>query len=223
MTQKDSSARALAIVEQTRWSAALSRDGGADVTEIVEEAHEKYRIKAGRLGGTYVARAFPKPPSKAQGVFAEAEGDSEQEALAALKAKIAARDVHREQARRFDEAAGVSVPNKEEFVEALHQTALTRPQVAMLKAHSIAREEGMTMDQLAKAAGYKSRDSAMKVFCKAGEVIADYLGINVEDESLSGPEGAALLLASGPTPDQDTPAIWIMHPELREAAQAVLK
>lgn len=220
MTQKTN---ALAIVEQIRRSAELPGLVGADVTEIVEEAHEKYRIKAGRLGGTYVARAFPKPPSKAQGVFAEAEGDSEQEALAALKAKIAARDVHREQARRYDELARVFVPNREEFVEALHQTALTRPQVAMLKAHSIARDKGMTMDELARSAGYRSRDTAQKVFCKVGEVIADYLGIEVEDDSLSGPHGAALLLAFLPAQDADAATTWVMHPELREAVHGVLR
>jgi len=220
MNQKNN---ALAIVEQTRRTAELPGHGGADVTEIVEEAHDKYRIKAGRLGGTYVARAFPKPPSKAQGVFAEAEGDSEQEALAALKAKIAARDVERKQARRWEEAASVAVPNRDEFVEALHQTALTRPQVAMLKAHAIAREKGLTMDQLAQAAGYRTRDSAVKVFTKAGEVIADYLGIDLEADGQSAPDGAAVLLAFTTGQDDDTPTLWVMHAELRDAVKSVLR
>ena len=65
MNSKNTSSRALSIIEQTTKRAALPGSGGADVTEIIEEAHEKYRIKAGRLGGTYVARAFPKPPTKA--------------------------------------------------------------------------------------------------------------------------------------------------------------
>ena len=222
MNQKNTS-RALAIFETTKERAPLPGSKGADVTEIIEEAHDKYKIKAGRLGGTYVARAFPKPPSKAQGVFAEAEGDSEQDALAALKAKIAARDVHRKQARRWDETASVSVPNEEEFVEAMHQTSLTRPQVAMLKAHSFAHEKGMTMDQLARAAGYKSREAALKVFCKAGDLIADYLGIEIDEETFPDREGAALILAAKIVAGEDIPAVWIMHPELRDAVQKVLK
>jgi len=222
MNQKSTASRALAIIEMTRATAPLPRTGGADVTEIIEEAHEKYRIKAGRLGGTYVARAFPKPPSKAQGVFAEAEGDSEQDALAALKAKIAARDVHRKQARRWDEAASVSVPNEEEFIEALFQTSLSRPQIAMLKAHSFARDDGMTMDQLARAAGYKSRDTAGNVFRKAGDLIADYLGIDVNEEGIPDREGAALILAFKYIQGEDVATVWIMHAELRHAVHVAL-
>jgi hypothetical protein len=92
----------------------------------------------------------------------------------------------------------------------------------MLKAHSFAREEGMTLDQLARAAGYKSRETAGKVFRKAGDVIADYLGIDVSDEAFPDRDGSALILAYRNIQGEDVPTVWIMHQELRDAVQVAL-
>jgi lambda repressor-like predicted transcriptional regulator len=222
MNQKNNASRALATIDLKGTDQPATKSRGTDVAGIIEEEHNKYLIKAGRLGGTYVARAFPKPPSKAQGVFAEAEGDSYQAAVAALKSVIEARDIQREAVRRWDENASVSVPNEEEYVEALYQTSLSRPQIAMLKAHSFARDEGMTLDQLARAAGYKSRETAGKVFRKAGDIIADYLGIDVTEDAVPGRDGATLILAFQYIQGEDVPTVWIMHPELRDAVQVAL-
>ena len=134
MNQKNTTSRALALIDPRGADHSAQKSRGADVIGIIEEHHDKYRIKAGRLGGTYVARAFPKPPSKAQGMFAQAEGDSYQAAIAALRSVIEARDIQRKSVRRWDEDASVSVPNEDEYIEALYQTALSRPQIAMLKA-----------------------------------------------------------------------------------------
>ena len=155
-------------------------------------------------------------------MFAEAEGDSYQAAVAALKSMIEARDVQRKSVRRWDENASVSVPNEDEYIEALFQTSLSRPQIAMLRAHSFARDEGMTLDQLARAAGYKSRDTAGKVFRKAGDIIADYLGIDVDEDALPDRDGAAMILAFKYIQGEDVPTVWIMHPELRDAVQVAL-
>ena len=222
MKQKNNAGRALAIIEPRAADQTPAKSRGADVAGIIEEQHEKYLIKAGRLGGIYIARAFPKPPSKAQGVFAEAEGDSKQTAITALMAKIDARNSRRKEVRRWDDAASVSVPNEEEFLEALYQTPLSRPQVAMLKAQSFSRDEGMTLDQLARAAGYKSRETAGKVFWKASELIADYLGIEVGAPGSAERENATMILAFRVDRGADAPAVWVMHPEMRNAVQTAL-
>lgn len=194
----------------------------ADVVGIVEADHEKYRIKAGQLGGVFVARAFPKTATRAQGLIAEAEGDTEELAIAALRAKIEARDVQRKAVRRWDDTASVSVPNSEEFYEALRQIPLSRPQIAMLKALGFARDQGLTMAQLARAAAYKSRDTATKVFRKSGDLIADYLTIDLGEHDARDGDGAALLLAVKNIQGDDVPPVWVMHPELREAVQRAL-
>lgn len=197
----------------------LEKKKGADVQGIVEEDHGRYRIKAGRLKGAFVARAFPKPPTKAQGVIAEAKGESEAAAIAALKAIIEARDVQRTEVRRWEERSSVSVPSVEEFVEALQQARLSQAQVTMLKALSIAAEDGLRFAQLANAAGYKSRDTAAMVFQKAGALIADYLAIDISEHDVSKQGGAARLLALRNTLDEDASEAWILHKEVQEAVR----
>lgn len=195
----------------------------ADVSGIVEEDHAKYHIKAGRLGGIYVARAFPKQSAQAQGVIAEAKGESEADAIAALMEIIEARDVQRTADRRWDEASGLSIPTEMEFLEALRQARLSKAQVAMLKALAIATDEGLTFGQLASAAGYKSKDTGAKVFRKVGELIADYLGLEPPEDDARSPGGPIRLLAFGQGgADDDLPTVCIMHAELRGAVRAAL-
>ena len=194
----------------------------ADVAGIVEEDFGKYRIKAGRLSGTYVARAFPMPPAKAQGVIAEAKGNSEQAAIAALKAIIDARDVQRTEDRRWDERSSISVPTELEFLEALRQARLSQAHVAMLKALSVAAEEGLTYGQLASAAGYKSKETGAKVFNKVGDMVADYLGIQIADGDAPDNARAAQILAFRNVRGEDVPTVWIMHQELRGAVRTAL-
>jgi hypothetical protein len=61
-------------------------------TAIQLGEHGRYQIKSGRLAGEFVARAFPKPPTNARGLIAEARGASEEEAIAALHDVIDARE-----------------------------------------------------------------------------------------------------------------------------------
>ena len=226
MTQKDIASRAIAIIAPTSKPKPKPRPAyqvrRADVVGIVEADHDKYSIKAGQLGGVFVARAFPKSSTRAQGLIAEAEGDTEETAIAALRAKIEARDVRRVAERRWDELAAVSVPETDEFIEALRQLPLSRPQIAMLKALCFARDKGMTMAQLARAAGYRSRDSATKVFRKAGDLVVDYLAIDLGEDINRDGDGASLLLAVKHVPGEDAPPVWVMHPELRDAVQRAL-
>ncbi len=192
----------------------------AKVAGIIEEEYGKYQIKAGRLSGSYVARAFAKPPATTKGFFVEAEGDSEQAAIDALKALIDARKIQRSEDRRWDEKSSISVPTEEEFLETLRQAQLSQAQVAMLKALSVSAENGLTFGQLARAAGYKSSKTGAKVFKKVGDLIADYLGIEIADRDATHDERSAHIVAFGHISEEDAPTVWVMHQELRCAVRA---
>src|SRR6056297_2640865 len=127
---------------------------------ILVGEHGRYQVKSGRLAGEYVARAFPKPPTKARGMIAEATGATEEAAIAALHEVIDAREDRRTGERRRDPQNGIDVPSVEEYVEAVRQVALSGPQCAMLSALSLAGEDGLTDARMASAAGYKSQSSA---------------------------------------------------------------
>lgn len=206
-----------------KFKAPQVKKTSADVSGIIEEEHAKYQIKAGRLGGTFVARAFPKQSAKAQGVIAEAKGDSEKAAIASLVAIIEARDVQRTEDRRRDEFSALAIPTEAEFLEALRQARLSQAQIAMLRALAVEVDDGLTYGQLAKAAGYKSKDTGANVFKKIGDLIADYLNIEIPADDASGIGGSSGLLAVGHTPAKDdAPIVWKMHEELRAAVRAAL-
>ncbi|MZR13390.1 hypothetical protein GQE99_10210 [Maritimibacter sp. DP07] len=213
----------MAVIATPPKTAVARPIRSADVSDIFEQDHAKYRIKAGRLAGVCIARAFPKPPSKAQGLIAQAEGDTEGEAIAALMTKIAARDVERKSVRRWEERVSLFVPSEEEFVEALFQTPISRGQTAILRAQAIAREDGSTIDQMGRAAGYKSSDTVMKVLCKVGDLLADYLGIDIEEGKGEDGDRAVGIFAVRTVPEADQPSVWIMHPELRNAVYRVMQ
>jgi len=104
--------------------------------------HGRYQIKSGRLSGNFVARAFPKPPTKIRGLIAEATGETEEAAIAALHEIIDAREKNQTGNRRLDAHAGIAVPSTNEFIEAICQAKLTDPQFAMLKALAISGQDG---------------------------------------------------------------------------------
>lgn len=106
--------------------------------------HGRYQIKSGRLSGEFVARAFPKSPTNARGLIAEARGATEEAAVAALHDVIDAREIRRTEDRRVDPETGFSVPSTEEYAEALGHVALSRPQRAMLTALALADDDGLT-------------------------------------------------------------------------------
>lgn len=197
----------------------VSSATNVDAASIIEDEFGNYRIKAGRLNGNYIARAFPKPGANSQGLMAEAGGTSEEEAIAALKAMLTERETQRTAARRWEARSEIQVPTHEEFVEALRQTNLSANQRAMLKAHAIAGADGITVISLMNAGGYKSKDTAMKVFERAGVLLADFLGAVVAQDDASGPNTAARVMSFRLGEEPETTARWVMHEELRQAVR----
>ncbi|SHH35146.1 hypothetical protein [Marivita hallyeonensis] len=192
-------------------------------TAVQLGVHGRYQIKSGRLSGEYVARAFPKPPTNARGLIAEARGATEEAAIAALHDVIDARESRRTEDRRIDEDSGSAVPSIEEYVEALGQVALSRPQRAMLLALAFAEDGGLTEMRMATAAGYKSHASANRAFAAAGMLVANYLSVETPSSEATNDLGGATLLAfRGEQSNADKPGNWILHPELREAVRSTL-
>jgi hypothetical protein len=191
--------------------------------EIQLGEHGRYQIKSGRLSGEYVARAFPKQPTKARGLIAEARGDTEEAAIAALHDVIDARETRRTGERRVDQETGSTIPSAAEYVEAIGQVALSRPQAAMLTALALAEGDGLNETRLAYAAGYKSKASANRAFAGVGMLIASYLSLDLDpNEEKSDPSGTLLLGFRGEQMNDEDRGNWILHPELREAVRATL-
>lgn len=192
-------------------------------TAVQVGEHGRYQIKSGRLAGEYVARAFPKPPTKARGLIAEAKGATEEAAIAALHEVIDARETQRTGERRTDPKTGAAVPSAKEYIEAIGQVALSNPQRAMLIALSLAEDDGLTEMRMAREAGYKSQASANRAFAAVGLLIANYLSLETpSDEAPRGLEGIDFLGFRGEPKKEEEPGNWILHPELREAVRSIL-
>lgn len=183
--------------------------------------HGRYQIKSGRLGLTFVARAFPKPPSTARGIVAEASGKSREDAVAALEGMLDAREQRQASDRRHDSRQGIAVPSSEEFVEALRHIVLTSQQRAMLIALSLAGDDGITELRLARAVGYKSHLSAQRSLTKAAKLIATYLSIEPTPGVIPS-AGSILGYRDGDDKDGKS-GNWILHAELSEAVRVCLK
>ena len=183
--------------------------------------HGRYQIKSGRLAGEYVARAFPKPPTNARGMIAEATGATEEAAIAALRNAIDAREVARTDDRRADPTTGLAVPSTEEFVEAVAQVALSRPQRAMLTALALADDEGLSEERVASAAGYKSNTSANRALASVGLLIASYLSLEANSDAATSDHCGTMFLGyRGRQINDEDPGNWILHAELREAVKS---
>ncbi|SDX25479.1 hypothetical protein SAMN05444358_10469 [Ruegeria halocynthiae] len=179
-------------------------------------------IKAGILSGNSVARAFPKPPAKTQAMIADAVGETPEIAIEALKKILEERDRKRSVQRRLERNSGTLVPSEREYTEAMRQVRFTPAQVTMLRALSIAGKEGLTIGQLSQAAGYNSRETSIKVFKKAGLLIAEYLELDLPETGSEQNDGAAQIVAFSHIESDGEPATWIMHQELRGAVRSVL-
>ena len=191
-------------------------------SSIVAEEFGNYSIRAGKLSGKFVARAFPKRVANKQGLIAEATGSSELEAIETLKALIEDRSVKRAEERRWDKAAEIAVPSDEEYAEALLLASFTQAQVAMLKSHAVAGADGLARVQLLNAAGYKSHDAASKALASAANLISDHLGAKGPSSVTSSKKGIAPILAFEQSANDEGQEIWVMHEELRQAVLAAL-
>lgn len=196
--------------------------GAASASETVHvDEHGRYQIKSGRLSGEYVARAFPKPPTTARGMIAEARGATEEAAIATLRSVIDAREARRTDDRRVDAATGFAVPVPEEYAEAVGQVSLSRPQRAVLAALALAGEDGLSENGLASAAGYKSSASAHRALASAGLLIASYLSLETTSGvATNGQDGTAVLAYRGEQANEEDSGNWVLHAELREAVKA---
>lgn len=185
--------------------------------------HGRYLIKSGRLSGNFVARAFPKPPTKARGLIAEATGETEEAAIAALHNIIDAREKIQTGDRRLDARTGMAVPSKNEFIEAICQVNLTDPQFAMLKLLAISGQDGLPEAQIAGSAGYRSWLAAVRSLANAGSLIADYLSIDTSSKvERSDPESTAILGYRGEGAKEGDPGNWILHDEMLDAIRACM-
>ena len=203
-------------------SAAGTEIKAADAATIVEDAFGNYLIRAGRLNGDFIARAFPGTGSKSQGLIAEASGTSEADAIEALKESLRARSANRTEARRWDDRSDSAIPAKEEFVEALRQMKLTDSQLAMLKALAIAGDDGMTLAASTRASGYKSEDTAMKALKRAGSLVGDFLGVESRSVAANESRDAREVLGYCIEGEAETASVWVMHDELRHAVRSAL-
>lgn len=203
-------------------SAAGTQIKAADAATIVEDAFGNYLIRAGRLNGDFIARAFPATGSRSQGLIAEASGTSEADAIEALKESLRARSANRTEARRWDERSDSAIPSKEEFIEALRQMKLTDSQLAMLKALAVAGDDGMTLAASTRASGYKSQDTAMKALKRAGSLVGDFLGVEPRSGAATDPKDAREVLGYLIEGESETASVWVMHDELRHAVRSVI-
>lgn len=221
MVQSSSEGRSITGQGLFKGVARKKQDTKPDTSTAIQLGeHSRYQIKSGWLAGTFVARAFPKPPTKARGMIAEATGATEEEAIAALHDVIDRREDRRVDERRADPRTGVAVPSIGEYVEAIRQVALSRPQCAILTALSLAGEDGLAETSMADAAGYKSPASAKRSLMAAGLLIADYLASETHPhEPSSDLDGSALLGFRREMSDVEDAGNWILHDELREAVR----
>ncbi len=207
---------------KTKAGVAKPEIRSVDAATIVEDAFGNYLIRAGRLNGNFIARAFPSAGSNSQGLIAEASGTSEADAIETLKESLRIRGAKRMEARRWDERSDTSVPSKEEFIEALRQMKLTDAQSAMLKAHAVTGDDGMTPAALTRASGYKSEDTAMKALKRAGSLVADFLGVDTRSDEAKAPQDAREVLGYCVEGDAETASVWVMHDELRHAVRSAI-
>lgn len=132
-----------------------TRDESLSVTRIIEREHGRYLIKAGMLQSVFVARAFPKPPSKFRHLVAEAKGDTAEDAIAHLIKELEVLRSARRSRRRSDLALPSGVPTSEEYADALRGLSPGPKMLGVLHDHALSGRRGSPLNDL--AAGHLSR------------------------------------------------------------------
>lgn len=188
------------------------------MTAIIEREHGRFRIKAGRLGDDFKARAFRKPPTKKMRLIAETAADSPEEAIDALIRKLDETDQTTVDARRMDPTCGVKVPLRTEFDEALEHLDFSDSEAWMLMRHAYAADAGCTRSELARLLGEMEVGAAEKLYTRLCRSILHFIApvtaiVNGNEVPVDTP---ALLCRVEPDPEARDERLCL-HPEFREA------
>lgn len=184
----------------------------------ISRHHGRYILRAGKLGAAFTARAFLADAKAGSGIVAETTGPTAEAALDDLVLVLAARDSEQRSQRRAHPDVDLVIPTSAEYADALAALPVTPGQRAMLAAHRIAGDAGLTATQIADAASYASFASANLHYGKLGRMIADYFTIALPKDSAGRADYVATnMLASAGHAQVNGHWLWIMHPELRKA------
>ncbi len=191
---------------------------------VQTDDHGQFVLKAMQMKGQKVvtARAFRRdgPP----GIVAEAQGSTTDEALETLKgdldASIAAvaEETAREKASRRETSEG-PVPTTVEFRRVLESARVAPRHMEMLRAHAKAGDHGMTLGDLAHAAGYKDSGAAALQYGRLAWSIAEALDENAFLSRYKANKRGAIALLAVPGAERGDDPVWIIHPELASAVQ----
>ncbi|NUB43741.1 hypothetical protein GEU84_005040 [Fertoebacter nigrum] len=180
--------------------------------------HGRYNLRAGKLGAAFTARAFLADAKAGSGIVAETTGPTAEAALEAMVALLTARDNDQRSQRRAHPDVDLVIPTSAEYADALAALPVTPGQRAMLAAHRVAGDAGLTATQIADAASYASFASANLHYGKLGRMIADYFSIALPKDSAGRADHVATnILAFSGAEQVNGHWLWIMHPELRAA------
>lgn len=179
---------------------------------ILERVHGRYLIKAGVLHDTFVARAFPKPPSKFRHLVAEATGKSAEEAIDHLIVRLKTLHSERRTQRRPDPALPSGVPTIEEYADALRSVSPTGKVLHALHEHALSRRRGLPLGDLVKSGDFRSLQDFLKAYDKLGLQIAT----EIEPDDL--PDTGLPVVTVLPDQIERSPdEIAVLQPELQAA------
>lgn len=188
------------------------------MTAIIEREHGRFRIKAGRLGDDFKARAFRKPPTRKMRLIAETAADSAEEAIDALVRKLDEADQATLAARRMDPVCGVKVPLRTEFDEALEHLDFSDSEAWMLIRHAHAADAGCTRSELARLLGEVEVGAVEKFHTRLCRSILHFIApvtaiVNGNEVPVETP---AILCRISPDAELHEGRLCL-HPEFREA------
>ncbi|MGI3213097.1 hypothetical protein ACROSR_18540 [Roseovarius tibetensis] len=201
-----------------RYAHMLRENGDMSMTAIIEREHGRFRIKAGRLGGDFKARAFRKPPTKKMRLIAETAADSPEEAIDALIRKLDEADQASLAARRVDPVCDVKVPLRAEFDEALEHLDFSDSEAWMLIRHAHAADVGCTRSELAGLLGEVEVGAVEKFYMRLCRSILHFIApvtaiVNGKEIPVDTP---VFLWRVEPDPEPRDERLCL-HPEFREA------
>lgn len=180
--------------------------------DILHHEHDRYVIKAGVLQDKFVARAFPKPPSKFRHLVAEASGKSTEDAIERLIEKLETLRQEHRALRRVDQAMATGVPTTEEYADALRTLSPGPKLMGTLHDHALARRRGINLGELSKAGGFSSAKDLINAYEKLGMEI---FKVVEPDETLDKGLSAVMNVTGEDAVPSTT--VGTLQPELQDA------